>query len=545
MTATMTDLSRVDALRRYRTEDVPPEGELEGIVRLAATVSGTTTATLNLLDAQVQRNWVTAGFPGGECALEDSLCVVALRERAAVYTPDASQDPRFCQSPWVDGRLDTIRLYASAPLTTPDGWMIGTLCVFGSQARELAPEVLAALDDLAATAMALLERRRLTRVAQEATQAKSASLAAISHDLRTPMNGVLGMLDVVLCEQLPGEARQAAELARRSAGALLTLVDDVLELSKGEAGHLTLAPCPFDPAALVQDVAEALRVLAGRKGLALSARVQQPVPSMVLGDPDRIRQVLVNLLGNAIKFTNTGAVELRLSGRETGTGEVELQIEVQDTGEGIAPDELETLFTAFAQGRSGHRHGGTGLGLSICAQLASLMDGRLDVASTVGEGTTFTFCVRLPLAPEAPLHVPEQIRRRTVDCTGLRVLVADDSEVNQLVVSALLSSLGAEVDAVADGAAAVERAATGRYDLLLLDHEMPGMDGPTAAQRIRSLPDAVRATPIFALTGHVGEQALRDCLAAGMDGRLTKPLDPAELSRVLGELPRRGGSATC
>ena len=278
------ELRRLEALSRYDSDDVPPEGELAGLVRVAAVVAGVPTATLNLLEASVQRNWTTYGFDGGTCARDDSLCSVALREHGPVHVADARLDPRMAASPWVDGRLDTIRLYASAPLTTPDGWMIGTLCVFDSVPRELGPQVLQALDDLAAQAMALLERRRLARLAHEALHSRSVAAAAVSHDLRTPMNGVLGMLDLALAGPLPAAAREQVQLARRSAAALLHVVDDVLRVAQGESA-LVLARRPFDPAALVHEVGSALRVLATRKGLALATRVGPAVPDVRVRRP--------------------------------------------------------------------------------------------------------------------------------------------------------------------------------------------------------------------------------------------------------------------
>lgn len=523
---------RLAALQRYVEADVPPVAELAGLVRVAATVAGVPTATLNLLETAVQVNHVAHGFTGGSCALEESLCSVALAERSALHVPDARLDPRFADSPWVDGRLDSIRLYASSPLVTPDGWMIGTLCVFDAHPGALGPEVLLALDDLAAQAMALLERRRLERVAQEATAAKSAFLAAVSHELRTPLHGLLGVLDLLVRDELAQPARAHAGLAQRSASSMLALVDDVLELSRGEAGQLVLEEAVFDPAALVRDVGATLGVLAQRKGLTLCTRIAVDVPACVVGDPARVRQVLVNLLGNALKFTDAGGIVVGLSST-SGPDGADLRLSVTDTGDGIPADELATLFTPYAQGGSGRRHGGTGLGLSICARLAEAMRGRLTVDSTVGRGSTFTLQVRLPVAgPGAAEALP-------TSCAGLRVLVADDSPVNRLVALSLLQVLGADGEAVEDGARAVARAATGQFDVVLLDHDMPGLDGPEAARSIRALPGLAGTLPIYALTGRVGSDDVASCRAAGMDGVLAKPLDAPTLSRTLAGVPRR------
>lgn len=532
-TADEAEAARLVALRRYGAADMPGEQELAGLVRVAATLAGVPTATINLLEEAEQHNYVTYGFEAGSCPREDSMCDVALHERAPLHVPDASADPRFTTNPWVDGRLGAVRRYASSPLRTPDGWMIGTLCVFDERPGAFAAPVLQGLDDLAAQVMALLERRRLARRAEEAVRAKATFLATISHEIRTPMHGVLGLLELVLQEQLPAAARTNAELARRSANALLTLVDDVLHLSQGEAGHITLQPRDFDPAQLVADVGDALRVLAQRKRLELVVRTHGR-PGAVVGDPDRIRQVLVNLVGNAVKFSAGGDVVLELDSAPRPDGEVDLTLTVRDRGEGIPPEELPTLFTPFAQGRSGHRHGGTGLGLAICAQIVETMGGRIEVESALGVGSTFT----------VHLHLPSAGGRSTTQddghsCAGLRVLVADDSEINRLVAVGLLGSLGADAEAVADGEGAVAQAAAGGYDVVLLDHEMPGLDGPAAARRIRRLPRPLCDVPLYALTGRVGDEDVAACLEAGMDGVLAKPLDVTALAAALAGVPRR------
>ncbi len=529
--ADAAERGRLAALRRYVDADLPPEDELAGLVRVAATVAGAPVATLNLLDASVQVSLVTHGFPPGACERGDALCDVALREKRALHVPDLTLDGRFLGNPYVDGRLGQTRLYASSPLVTADGWMIGTLCVTDTLARTLAPAVLQALEDLAAQAMALLERRRLSRVAEEAVRAKAAFVASVSHELRTPLHGVLGVLDLLLDDDLPARARDHAGLARRSASSMLALVDDVLELSRGESGQLVLHADRFEPAALVRDVGATLGVLAQRRGLVLRTRVQDGVPA-VLGDAGRVRQVLVNLVGNALKFTPAGTVEVALSAGPAGPAGVDLRLAVRDTGEGIAPDELATLFTPYAQGASGRRHGGTGLGLSISAGIVDAMGGRLSVDSVLGAGSTFTVDVRLPLAPEAaPPAAPPS-------CAGLRVLVADDSAVNRLVAVGLLGALGVQAEAVPDGAAAVRRAALGGLDAVLLDHEMPGLDGPGAARAIRGLDGAAGRVAVFALTGRVAPDDVAACLAAGMDGVLAKPLDVDLLAGTLAALPQ-------
>ena len=517
------DAARVEALRRYDLPDLPAEPELEAIMRVAATVAGVPTATMNLLDSTMQCQYVTEGFEGGISPRSAAMCEVVLKEGRAIVVHDASADARFADNPWVDGRMADVRFYASTPLVTDDGFTLGTLCVFDSVTKDLTDAQLSALEDLAGQVMALLERRRLARRAEEATRAKSAFLAEVSHEIRTPMNGVLGMLELLLATELGEEQRAQAQLAYRSAETLLALLDDVLDLSKGEAGHVVLAHRPFDARVLVEDVASVLTSLATLRGLELVVDVYGDIP-LLIADSGRLRQVLVNLAGNALKFTTRGSVTISASYDDA------LVLSVQDTGEGISEDELPRLFHAFQQGASGEKHGGTGLGLVICQELVTLMGGTIDVASTVGVGTTFT--VRLPL----PLHVEDE---EAADLEGQRVLVVDDGDVNRMVAVGLLQMLGATADAAASGEEALGQALVEDYDVILLDHVMPGMDGPATARSMRSAGVEAR---LVGLTGTTLPEDLAACQAAGMELVLTKPLRPEDLLRALGQ--RAVGSST-
>ena len=512
---------RVAALRRYCAPDAPAEPELAAVLRLAAVVADVPTATVNLLDDEVQQNYCTLGFEGTTLPRDESMCQVTVVEGRGQHVPDATLDPRFAHNPWVDGRKGDVRFYASSPLVTDDGHIIGTLCVFGDEPKALSSTQQRSLDDLAGQVMALLERRRLAREAEAATEAKSRFLAAVSHEIRTPLNGVLGMLDLLLGTPLDPQQERHAQLAKRSGETLMALLDGVLDLSKGEAGHVVLRSVAFDPVALVTDVVDVLSALTTRHGTTLSARVEGSPAPRLLGDPDRLRQVVVNLTGNALKFTTEGSVEVVVRG-DGGA----LVVEVRDTGEGIAPEELATLFQPFAQGASGARHGGTGLGLSICAELVGLMGGTLTCDSELGVGTTMRVALELPVAPE-----PEGPAG-----AGLRVLVVDDDLVNQVVAVGLLEAAGAEAVAVGDGESAVGRARDEAFDLLLVDYELPGMDGAATARALR---EAGCGAVLLALTGHSGGEQVQACLDAGMAGALGKPLRPAELDLALRSVPRR------
>ncbi len=508
------DEKRLEALRRYDLPDIPGEPELQAILRIAATVTGVPKATMNVLDDTMQCNYVTSGFAGETGPLRESMCQVVLVEGTRQYVPNALLDPRFVRNPVVDGTVNSIRFYAAAPLITDDGFILGTICVFDDEPKTLTDAQREALDDLASQVMALLERRRLARRAEEATKAKSVFLAEVSHEIRTPMNGVLGMLDLLLATDLTAEQKAQATLAHRSAETLLSLLDDVLDLSKGEAGHVVLSSRSFRAKELVEDVADVLTSLATLRGLDLAVRVQGDIPVLV-GDPGRLRQILVNLVGNALKFTVRGGVTI------SAAYDDQLVLTVADTGEGIAEDELPTLFQAFQQGASGDKHGGTGLGLVICKELVTLMGGSIEVTSALGVGTTFTVSLPLPL----DTHEDRQ------SLNGLRVLVVDDGDVNRMVAVGLLQMLGAEADAAASGEEALGQALIGDYDVILLDHVMPGMDGPATARSMRNAGVEAR---LVGLTGTTLPEDLAACRDAGMETVLTKPLRPEDLLATFG-----------
>jgi CheY-like chemotaxis protein/nitrogen-specific signal transduction histidine kinase len=369
------------------------------------------------------------------------------------------------------------------------------------------------------------------RVAEAADRVKSAFLATMSHELRTPLNSIIGFTAIVLkglAGPLTPEQSKQLGMVRVSARHLLELINDVLDLSKIEAGKLELADQDFDLWRVVASVGDGFRAMADEKGLELTVEIDPRAQGLWRGDSDRLRQIFGNLISNAVKFTAKGKVAATFELADTGG----LRLSVSDTGIGIAQDKILTLFEKFTQADSSttRQYGGTGLGLAICRELAQLMGGQISVMSEEGKGSTFI--VELPFprgemaeAAEAP-QAAGDVGHRSV-----RVLAAEDNLVNQKVLKAIVEPMDVELALVGDGRAAVEAWRTGHFDVILMDIQMPVMDGIAAAKAIRAAEKAERRprTPILALTANALVHQVEEYLSAGMDGHVAKPIEITKL----------------
>jgi signal transduction histidine kinase/CheY-like chemotaxis protein len=419
----------------------------------------------------------------------------------------------------------------------------------GEVSSDRADQVSVLLGEAAATLRHRRTRRRNEEAVQQARmraeaadRAKTAMLANMSHEIRTPMTGIIGFADLLAATPLSADQQDYLESIRSSAYALLALINDILDLSKIEAGRLELESAPVDLGRLVENAVGLLAVRAAEKHLRLAFTIDPSTPAAILSDASRLRQVLVNLLGNAVKFTDQGGVSLWLAATRENDGRHRIEFAVSDTGPGIPPEHQERIFESFRQvdASISRRFGGTGLGLAISRSIVRQMGGSIEVESQAGRGATFRFWVPAWAAARsevATVRKPAIGGARAAGLPPLRLLVAEDNPVNRKLAQTVLRQLGYQPDFAANGAEALDRVALHDYDAVLMDVQMPEMDGVEATRRIRREFPPERQPRIVAMTAAAFPEDRNRCLDAGMDDYVSKPIDMEELIAALRRVP--------
>ena len=438
------------------------------------------------------------------------------------------------------------------PMKLADSGTFGAMMVYAREADAFAPEEVKLLLELAHNMAFGVERlrERARRLAAESTsQAKSAFLANMSHEIRTPMNAVMGMTLLALRADPPPKVRDYLQKIQSSSRHLLGVINDILDISKLEAGKVALEQVEFDLEQMLDDVVSVISEKAASKGLKLMIELADDLPRQLVGDPLRLEQVLINLAGNAVKFTAWGEIAISVSLQERRPGQAMLHFAVRDTGIGLSQQQRELLFQSFQQADNSitRKYGGSGLGLSISKRLVELMGGRIGLDSRPGIGSTFWFtaCLGLgrasPRKPEAKIELSGpgtplaqyhqaagQALSPAVELQGALVLLVEDNELNQEVATEFLEAIGLQVELARDGAVALDKVQHQHYDIVLMDMQMPVMDGLSAARAIRKLP-GLQQLPILAMTANAMAVDRERCLEAGMNDHIAKPIDPEQL----------------
>lgn len=534
---------RIAALHEYAIDYGLREKQFDEITKLAAIVCDKPIALITFLDEKTQ--WIKSdtGFSATCTDRELAFCNKTIQGEDILEIENAEADDRFNTNPFVTGE-PFIRFYAGAPITTPEGLQIGSLCVIDTMPGKLSLQQREALTTLSHSIIRLLELKKRQREliaekqkAEEAGKAKASFLSTMSHEIRTPLNGISGIAHLLMEEEhLPHQAEYIRTL-KFSANHLMAIVNDILDFSKIEAGGISIEFIPFDLEELLSEIKNANLLRAQDKQIKLKLKRDDELPKYVTGDPVRLSQILNNLVNNAVKFTDCGEVIMDAQVEQLDTTRVQVRFSVKDTGIGIPKEKQKNLFEQFCQIDSSvtRRYGGTGLGLAITKRLLDLQGSTIQVKSEVGLGSEFSFVLsfEIPERIQVSNRKPASLTDENQSFEGVTILLAEDNEANTLIARKFMHNWGAKIIHVTNGKDAVEQVQKRTFDLVLMDLQMPVMDGYEATQLIRQAGYSPFELPVIALTASAISTEREQALEVGMNDLITKPFSPTELHTKL------------
>lgn len=519
------ELERLAALKRYNILDTLPDNAFDDATKLVSYICGVPIAHISFIDES--RQWFKSeiGIGISEVPREISFCRYTILESKMVEINDTFKNDRFKDDPNVRGGFN-VRFYAGVPLTTPDGYNIGTLCAVDHVTKELNEDQRNALRIVAKHVISQLELGTKNvqldaqkKIAERAVLAKDSFLANMSHEIRTPLNAIIGFTDLLAQTKLNAVQRDYINSVQIAGENLLLIVNDILDLSKMESGNLTIEAVPFNLKNTLKHVYNLLKIKVPKE-VEFNLFLDADMPEMVIGDEGRLNQILVNLIGNALKFTHEGEVTVSVKMIEETENHYTLKFSVKDTGIGIPPKKLKTIFERFTQAEDSttRKFGGTGLGLNIVKQLIELQNAEINVKSEQNKGSEFFFVINYKKSDDTE----ETIEELTGESLGkLKILLCEDNVLNQKLVKSVMQNFGFELDIAENGEEGIELLLKNEYDLVLMDLQMPIKDGYQTTEYIRN--EMNSTIPIIAMTAHslMGEQ--ERCYNVGMDGYVPKP----------------------
>ena len=561
---------RLKNLQSYNILDTLPEQQYDDITTIASQICNTPISLITLVDKNRQWFKSRVGLGATETPRKYAFCAHAINEPDKLFEiKNSFEDERFHDIPLVTGDPKVI-FYAGVPLVNSEGFSMGTLCVIDHEPRSLNDQQKETLRALSRQVISQLELRkknilleeelklkaereveliRLKDIAEKSIVVKEEFLSNMSHEIRTPLNAVIGMTHLLLEGSPRKDQIEKLKTLHFAGENLLALVNDILDFNKIEAGKVSFENIPFNIIEITQNLKQAFIFKAEEKGIALKVLIDSDIPELIKGDPTRLVQLLNNLLGNALKFTQNGKVSLSIEMLEENQNDFLLRFKVKDTGIGISEEQIARIFDRFSQANetTTRKYGGTGLGLSIVKKLLELQNSQIEITSKPEEGSCFSFKLKFDKVNEESNFVMNysenekllNSNKSTYDLTGIKVLLAEDNSINQIIASEFLNNWNVQIDYAVNGLEAVNKVRQNDYDLILMDIQMPEMDGYEATRKIKELGGAKAEIPILAMTASA-MLGVRDKLHTfGMKDHILKPFNPKELNTKLAKYTRK------